>query len=168
MGPSKIRRYISRGSSVGAIQPTSHVKSFLGYEVKSGLLQVFASSSVAVAVAGAKKASMVGLPSCLPHRCSHDYKLLIQRGGGEKGERGGYRPRATATGTLTLRRMAARVSMRRRPHDGIIQLANIEVRKEGRNMCGGRWVFEPLSHIIRPPLFRQAVGALGALKGPHT
>ena len=55
---------------------------------------------------------MVGLPSChlaiLPHRCSHDYKLLIQKGESKASER----PRATdGEATGTLRRIAARVSM---------------------------------------------------------
>ena len=103
--------------------------------MRSELLQVLASSSLAVAVA--ERASMVGLPSChlaiLPHRCSHDYKLLIQKGESKASER----PRATdgeddgytKTYSCTCQHACGGGGDDHdQPHDGIIQLANIEVR----------------------------------------
>ena len=65
----------------------------------------------------------------LSHCRSHDYKLLIQ-----KGRDGGYRGRQRAHQDVWLHVSACDDQ----PHDGIIQLANIEGRKEGEHVRCGR------------------------------
>ena len=62
---------------------------------------------------------------CLSHCRSHDYKLLIQKGETEMG---------STAGDGAHQDVWLHVSACDQPHDGIIQLANIEGRKG--NMCG--------------------------------